>query len=390
MMTDYYVSTIGDDGNPGTEAEPFANVQTGIDACDPGDRVLLMSGTWSYDSTDDRVIITTPNISLLSQDVENPGILATTTNWPNNTDALMGILDLFEDNITVDGVKFTSPSGSYIHRAITADLYPLESRAMHSGCTIKNCTFYDIHDGVHTNYQSKITIIDNVFAMKNTGDHQNAIFVNGVSDGNRNHSSVIKRNTIYYLTSSSESREVGGIRIGSFCGGVDVSFNNISHMSNAGGTGHDCGGIVVSGYVSTPSTGVKIYNNTLFNLKFYLPQTTTAPSGGIVINGQDMEVFNNLIVDCDNGITRKEFPGFDEPVAGFVDYNMFWKCDNDHFQADEGVSDVLNANPQWAGAPCGRDFTLLPSSHAVNGGRGGSYSHTIGSHNLQTNNYGIM
>ena len=42
----YYVSTDGDDNNPGTQLQPFRTVQTGINTAEEGDTVYIKSGTY--------------------------------------------------------------------------------------------------------------------------------------------------------------------------------------------------------------------------------------------------------------------------------------------------------------------------------------------------------
>ncbi len=46
MLSTWYVSTAGDNANPGTLASPFATIARGMDAAQPGDTVLLRSGTY--------------------------------------------------------------------------------------------------------------------------------------------------------------------------------------------------------------------------------------------------------------------------------------------------------------------------------------------------------
>jgi len=47
----YYVSSGGDDGNPGTYASPFATLQAGFNVVSAGDTVVLLAGTYSADAT---------------------------------------------------------------------------------------------------------------------------------------------------------------------------------------------------------------------------------------------------------------------------------------------------------------------------------------------------
>jgi len=47
FATDYYVATNGDDGWPGTEAQPWATLDYAVDQIAPGDTILVKSGTYA-------------------------------------------------------------------------------------------------------------------------------------------------------------------------------------------------------------------------------------------------------------------------------------------------------------------------------------------------------
>ena len=46
VVHDYYVATTGDDTNPGTESQPWATIQRGVDALKPGDELHVRGGLY--------------------------------------------------------------------------------------------------------------------------------------------------------------------------------------------------------------------------------------------------------------------------------------------------------------------------------------------------------
>ena len=44
--TTYYVAMTGDDGNPGTEAQPWATLQYAVASVSPGDTIIVQEGTY--------------------------------------------------------------------------------------------------------------------------------------------------------------------------------------------------------------------------------------------------------------------------------------------------------------------------------------------------------
>jgi len=53
----YYISPQGNDSNPGTEAQPFRNIQKAADIVDPGDTVIVKDGTYIDDDGNNFVVV---------------------------------------------------------------------------------------------------------------------------------------------------------------------------------------------------------------------------------------------------------------------------------------------------------------------------------------------
>src|ERR1044071_10345492 len=47
LATTYYVSNSGNDGNPGTQASPFATIQKGSTVAVAGDTIIVTPGTYA-------------------------------------------------------------------------------------------------------------------------------------------------------------------------------------------------------------------------------------------------------------------------------------------------------------------------------------------------------
>jgi len=119
LATDYYVSSTGNDSNPGTAGSPLRTVQKGSErATNPGDRVLVQPG--SYDE-----------IPVTSANGTNPSPI---TFLAQGAVQLTGFF-IDKDYIILDGFKFSdSPMSGFAH------ILGLEGA---DNCIIRNNTIFD-------------------------------------------------------------------------------------------------------------------------------------------------------------------------------------------------------------------------------------------------------
>src|SRR5947209_5423391 len=52
VPSNWFVSTLGSDGNPGTIAAPFATIQHAVNVAQGGDRIHVAQGTYGYTGAD--------------------------------------------------------------------------------------------------------------------------------------------------------------------------------------------------------------------------------------------------------------------------------------------------------------------------------------------------
>lgn len=115
--TDYYVSPTGNDSNAGTQQSPFKTPQHAADLVGPGDRILLMAGTYTSGTYDDVI------------DLHNSG---TATNWISIEPA--GSANVIFDVNGNSGVKLNG--ASYVRvkgltlKGIADTLTPAEAEAL--------------------------------------------------------------------------------------------------------------------------------------------------------------------------------------------------------------------------------------------------------------------
>lgn len=129
-QTSYYVSQFGDNGNTGLMGSPFRDVQVALNACVPGDTVIIYGGAY-YE------FLTVPEDHITIKK-EWP-LDEVWINAPFNTDGTGMALLLIEgkSNIHIDGLTFSFHAANYAKGVYV--------RGNSDNIIIENCNFNNIH-----------------------------------------------------------------------------------------------------------------------------------------------------------------------------------------------------------------------------------------------------
>ncbi|MBN1676302.1 MAG: DUF1565 domain-containing protein [Kiritimatiellae bacterium] len=84
--TDYYVSTRGNDANGGARAAPFRNITTALSRAEPGDRVVLMPGTYAGPIRVSRSGAPEKPITIISESADESGYAVIDGGYPEGWD----------------------------------------------------------------------------------------------------------------------------------------------------------------------------------------------------------------------------------------------------------------------------------------------------------------
>lgn len=224
---EYYVRPTGDDDNPGTAAEPFATVETGVYELSAGDTLYIGNGVYHEGEIYPDAIASPSNpITIRNIPGENPILDGDMTRW------------VFIELIQVDG---------YVIENLTCrNYYDIAISCVHTGyVTIRNCVcFGNGSAGVGLNYASypnasynaHITVEDCVCYNNGWGiGWASGIHLNNKGTGS-NTSHIIRRNICYNNYDGSDNHTDGnGIMFDIGGGGYCLIENNLCF--NNGGRG---------------------------------------------------------------------------------------------------------------------------------------------------------
>ncbi len=302
----YYVSTQGNDTDPGTEASPWKTIQKAANTIKAGDTVYIRGGVYN-----ERVVLKTSG----SQDK-----YITFTNYPGEAVTIDGTgIDWGYDWNSLININ----RQSYI---ILSGLNVKNSRWFGIGSTpddngsddiiIKNCSTYNTKGaGIIFTHASNITIDGNSVEQACTGSKstQEAISLNNVA------TFEIKNNHVFNITNSISGAGGEGIDAKDGCSNGKIYNNIVNDIPNKVGIYVDAynrhqynievyqnkvfncrQGIVVATERNGLLENVNINNNVVYNIKNW----GIAVSGytkGLISKMQDIYIRNNLTYNITDG-----------------------------------------------------------------------------------------
>lgn len=179
---DYYVSTDGDDGDDGTETEPWRSIQHAAETLGPGDTVYIREGRYNEQVFPQASGTAEAPITYAAYPGESPVIDGEGIEAGDAHD-WGGLIYLYEDaHLRFEGLTLESSSaaGFFLDRS--------EHIAM-----VGNTTYGTHSSGIGVWYSSGITIADNEVALACDGGFSEFITVAGTTDfevsGNHLHTS---------------------------------------------------------------------------------------------------------------------------------------------------------------------------------------------------------
>lgn len=270
----YFVAPppAGNDGNPGTNASPFATIQHAADIVNPGDTVTVKPGTY-VGAKFARSGSLGSQIVFLAQ----PGVVVNTPGSLNTNNDNLWVRDA--SYITIDGFESTAAGRSGI--AVQA-----EPDAEAHGVVIQNNNCHNNGRwGVFTGYAEGVIIRNNITSFSGT---EHGIYVSNSADN-----PVITGNTVH-------DNHASGIQINAdpALDGDGIISNalidsNIIYNNGVGGAA----GINLASVVNSQISNNLLYGNLAGGIAGWDDgNCPCGPSGGFIFGTHDNEIYNNTIV----------------------------------------------------------------------------------------------
>ena len=311
LPNEVWVADTGNDSNPGTEAEPFATIQKGIDEVAAGDTINVAAGTYTEEITIDKA-----NLTLQSESELGAIIRPSTT--PTNHGAAIYIS---ADGVTVDGFEVDGTT------VCNNGIYGWET----SGLTIKN---NKVHGAVNAWDGAGISLL----SWDNSGTvYDNLIEGNEVYDTGRMGISVMEGGTNYTVTSNNT-----------------ITGNTVYDVWKKATAWNDGGG----GIQINVAKDCSITNNVIYNVQdgqrgiyMYGSATGNTITGNTI---RDNPIGIQLWISGEGGSPSIDW-GSDTPTSPQVHYNDIYN--NSEYGAKssniQGTPMVMDATNNWWGSANG-------------------------------------
>ncbi len=388
QAADYYVSTSGDDSNPGTQSQPWETIQKAADTMVGGDTVYIRAGTYNervalnYKGNSSGPYITFTNYSDEEVILDGTGI---SIQWGG------GLFHVWHtDYIRVQGLKIQNSNGAGIYVAYADNIE-----------VIDNQTDITTKSGVGIWASSNVLVANNDIAhMCGVGDQ----FIAGCSEENisiaqGSHDVVVRDNHVHdgpVVPGGYAGAEGINVKDGSYdikiynnvvhdlqklAFGLDAWQNHTYNIEYYNNIAYNCSyGFIVSSEQGGTVENVKVYNNIAYNIT-RAGFSTVWWSGTVDAMKTDIQFINNTSYNNgygfwnrsplnENVIVRNNIFSQNETnvllLSGSEDQ---FTVDNNLFYGSGGTygTNMIIGDPLFVNST-GADFHLQSGSPAIDAG----------------------
>lgn len=270
FATTYYVSTTGDNADPGTEAEPWLTIQKCADTINAGDTCIVKDGTYTENVSWSRAGSSGNQMTLQAENQHSAVISGKIT------------LTTSASYITIDGIKINIPDGTKVGISVAGNgsYHNIKNNYI---TTVESNSGLDV-TGIDTSYTSSYLTIDNNFVSR-------TCFGSGFSGSY----STLSNNEFTLLKKHSNCGDVDYVR--AFGTSLTISNNNFHGIDRS-----ETGSAHVDGVQTFDTNNKHVYdllieNNYIQSVSegVQLTAHTYALSSGVVIRGN---VFTSTTAWC--------------------------------------------------------------------------------------------